>query len=82
MNDANQLKMQQISVEVIKKLPLDDQKSGQKDGDWENWSVCWSVLKVRREVEDNETVKWREVFKSFEECLTLQEAQTTVNNGR
>jgi len=74
--------MQQISVEVIKKLPLEDQKSGQKDGDWENRSVHWSVLRVQREVEDNETVKWREVFKSFEECQTLREAQMTVNNGR
>ena len=74
--------MQQISVEVVKKLPLDDQKSGQKDGGWENRSVRWSVSRVRREVEDNETVKWREVFKSFEECRTLREAQTTMNNGR
>jgi len=70
--------MQQISVEVIKKLPLD----GQKDGGWENRSVRWSVLRVRREVEDNETVKWRKVFKSFEECRTLREVQTTMNNGR
>ena len=74
--------MQQISVEVLKRLPLDDQKSGQKDGGWENRSVRWSVLRVRREVEDNETVKWREVFKSFKECRTLREAQMTVNNGR
>ena len=73
--------MQQISVEVTKKLPLDDQKSGQKDEGWENRSVRCSVLRVRREVEDNETVKWREVFKSFEECRTLREAQTTANNG-
>jgi len=74
--------MQQISVEVIKRLPLDDQKSGLKDGDWGNRSVRWSVLRVRREVEDNETVKWHEAFKSFEECRTLREAQTKVNNGR
>ena len=74
--------MQQISVEVIKRLPLDDQKSGPKDGDWGNRSIHWSVLRVRREVEDNETVKWREAFKSFEECRTLREAQMTVNNGR
>ena len=38
--------MQQISVEVIKKLPLDDQKSIQKDGGWGNRSVRWSVSKV------------------------------------
>jgi len=74
--------MQQISVEVIKKLPLDDQKSSQKDGGWENRGVRWSVLRVRRKVEDNETVKRREVFKRFEGFRTLQEAQTTVNNGR
>ena len=74
--------MQQILVEAVKKLPLDDQKSGQKDGGWENRSVRWSVLRVQREVEDNETMKWCEVFKSFEECRTLREAQTTMSNGR
>ena len=63
--------MQQISVGVTKELPLYDQKSGQKDGGWENQSVRWSILRVRREVEDNETVKWREVFKSFEEFRML-----------
>jgi len=73
--------MQQISVEVIKKLPLDDQKNVQKDGGWGHRSVRWSVSRVRRKVEDNETVKWREVFKRFEEFRTLREAQTTVNDG-
>ena len=74
--------MQQILVEVIKKLPLDDQKNVQKDEGWGNRSVRWSVSRVQRKVEDNETVKWREVFKRFEEFRTLREAQTTVNNGR
>ena len=73
--------MQQISVEVIKKLPLDDQKNVQKGEGWENRSVRWSVSRVRRKVEDNETVKWREVFKRFEGFRTLREAQTTVDNG-
>jgi len=32
--------------------------------------------------EDNETVKWREVFKGFEESRTLREAQATRDHGR
>ena len=58
--------MQQISVEVIKKLPLDDRKSVQQKGDQRSRRVHRAFQEFGSDEEDNGTVEWRENFNNFE----------------